>query len=184
MDFIDLIKSRRSVREFKNKKPDWRDIIEAIHSSQYAPMSGDIFSLKFLIIDEKEKITKIAKYSEQEFIQDVKYIVVVLTDGKKTKLNFHEAAERYLPLQAGASIQNLMLHLTSVGLSTCWISHFYEDKVKTLLKIPKEIKIEALLPIGFAKKKLKRKTKKDPYNILYFNKWGNQRMKKENSINA
>ena len=49
MDLQESIKSRRSIREFTDKKPDWREIIEAIHSAQYAPMVGNLFPMKFLI---------------------------------------------------------------------------------------------------------------------------------------
>ena len=75
MELPDAIKSRKSVRKFSSKKPDWRDIIESINSSQYAPMAGDIFSMKFVIVDDKKIIEEIAKWAEQEFIAEAKYVV-------------------------------------------------------------------------------------------------------------
>ncbi|MEA3414207.1 MAG: nitroreductase family protein [Nanoarchaeota archaeon] len=184
MDTISAIESRRSVREFSKKKPDWRNIIEAINSTQYAPMAGGIFSLKFLIIDKKDTIQKISKWSEQEFIQDVQYIVAFITDPKKTEISFNERSKKYLPQQAGSAIQNFMLHLTEIGLSTCWIGHFNDEKIKALLKIPKEMEIEAMFPIGFAKKKPKQTKKEALYEKLYFNIWGNKYMKKYSKIDG
>ncbi len=61
MDLDKAIKSRKSVKKFKDKKPDWRDIIEVIDSMRYAPMAGNNFSLKFILVDNKEKIKKISK---------------------------------------------------------------------------------------------------------------------------
>ena len=72
MDLQESIKSRRSIREFTDKKPDWREIIEAIHSAQYAPMVGNLFPMKFLIVDDEKIIAEIAKWSEQEFINQAK----------------------------------------------------------------------------------------------------------------
>jgi len=61
MEFDKLIKSRKSVKKFKDKKPDWRDIIECIDSARYAPMAGNDFTLKFILIDDKEKIQRLSK---------------------------------------------------------------------------------------------------------------------------
>ena len=182
MDVIKAIKKRRSIRSYKNKKPDWRDIIEAIHSCQYAPMAGNLFSLKFVLVDDKEKIEKISKWAEQSFIAQAKYVVVVISDPDKLKY-WKERAERYMHQQAGAAIQNFLLHLTKVGLSTCWIGHFNDEEIKRILKIPASKVIEALFPIGYAKEKIKDKNPKgEIYKILRFNDWETKRMKRKEVI--
>jgi nitroreductase len=178
MDTIKAIQSRKSVRKYKNKKPDWRDILEAINSARYAPMAGGTFTLKFIVIDKKETISEIAKYSEQEFIQDAKYLVAFVSDPKKTEILYKERGERYMRQQAGAAIQNFILHLTNVGLSTCWIGHFNDEKIKKLLKIPDSKEIEAIITIGYEKTKSKKTKEKGAIDkILYFNEWDNKRMR-------
>ena len=64
-----LIKARRSIRKFKSTKPDWREIIECIDSMRYAPMAGNNFSLKFILVDDSEKIQRLAESSQQNFIK-------------------------------------------------------------------------------------------------------------------
>ncbi len=183
MDTIKAIQSRTSTRKYKDKKPDWRDILEAINSAQYAPMAGGVFTLKFVVIDKEETISEIAKYSEQEFIQDVKYAVVFVSDPTKTERLYKERGEKYMRQQAGASIQNFMLHLTNVGLSTCWIGHFNDEKIKKLLKIPESREVEAIITIGYEKFKAKKtKEKGNIDKILYFNEWDNKNMKEIQKI--
>jgi nitroreductase len=60
MDLSKAIRSRKSVKKFSTKKPDWRDIIECVDAARYAPMAGNNYSLKFIIIDDKETIEKIS----------------------------------------------------------------------------------------------------------------------------
>ncbi len=178
MDTIKAIQQRRSTRKFKPKKPDWRDILEAIDSARFAPMAGGFFSLNFIVIDEKDKIEKIAKWSEQEFIKKTKYIVAFVSDPKKTK-TYGKRGERYMREQAGAAIENFMLHLTYAGLSTCWIGHFNDEKIKQVLKIPEDQELEALFPIGYTLEKTKVVGAKGNIDkCLYFNEWKNNRMKK------
>jgi len=90
-----IIQSRRSIRKFKSSKPDWRDIIECIDTMRYAPMAGNNFSLKFILIDDTKKINEIAEASQQDFVGEAKYILVVCTTPTRTKLSFEERGENY-----------------------------------------------------------------------------------------
>jgi nitroreductase len=178
MDTIKAIQSRTSVRKYKDKKPDWRDILEAINSARFAPMAGGTFTLKFIVIDKEETIEEIAKYSEQEFIKDAKYLVAFVSNPKKTEILYKKRGERYLRQQAGATIQNFMLHLTNVGLSTCWIGHFNDEKIKKILKIPDSREVEAIITVGYGKTKSKKTKEKGATDkILYFNEWDNKQMR-------
>ena len=170
---------RRSIKKFSNKKPDWRDIIEAIDMGRYAPMAGNSFSLKFILVNEEEKIKKLAEASQQDFIRNAQYVVVVCSNPSRTLNLFPERGKIYLKQQAGASIQNFLLKLEDLDLSTTWIGHFIERKIKTILKIPKEIQVEAIFPIGYEHKLKKTKPKKKIRidNILYFNEYNKKRMK-------
>jgi len=105
MDLDKAIKSRKSAKKFKNKKPDWKDIIECVDSMRYAPMAGGNFSLKFIIVDDKEKIHKIAKAAQQNFISEADYVLVVVSLGSRTTTSYGKRGEIYLRQQAGAAIQ-------------------------------------------------------------------------------
>jgi len=178
MDLDKAINNRRSIRNYKPRKPDWRDILECIDATRQVPMAGNIFSPQFIIINDEKIIKKIAEYSFQDFIAQAKYVVVFVTKTEKTTLNFKERAKKYLPQQAGAAIQTFLLKLTEMGLSTCWIGHFEDREIKKILKIPEENEIEAIFPIGYSNEKPKPKIPKgDLYTLLYFNKWGEERMK-------
>ena len=106
MDLDKAIKSRRSVKKFKDKKPDWRDIIDCIDSTRYTPVAGGSFTLKFILVDDKEKIQKISKISQQPFISQAHYLVVVCSTISRATNSFGKRGEIYLRQQAGAAIQN------------------------------------------------------------------------------
>ena len=72
-----------------------------------------------------------------------------------------------------------MLRIIEAGLSTCWIGHFIEEQVKRELRIPEDINVEAMFPIGYEfKKPSKRRIKSDLNRALYFNLYNNAQMKK------
>jgi len=90
MNLDKAIQNRHSVRRFTSKKPDWRDIIECIDSVRYAPMAGNIFSLKFIVVSDKEKIQNLADAAQQYFISQAQYVVVVCTNPSRTINSFEE----------------------------------------------------------------------------------------------
>jgi len=185
MNTLKAIKTRKSIRNFKSKKPSWKTIIEAIDSARYAPMAGGFLSLKFMLVEDKTSIERISNWSEQEFIKQVHYLVVFISDPKITENPYRGRGERYMRQQAGAAIENFLLHLTEAGLSSCWVGHFNDDKIKMILKIPEDKEIEAIFPIGYSLKKEKPSRAKGSMDKkLYFNEWGNERMRAIEKIDS
>jgi len=178
MKLDDAISKRHSVRRFVEKKPNWRTIIEAIDAASLAPSAGNIQTLKFILVDEKEKIEKIAEACQQDFVKDAHFLVVFCSDSSQAERMYDERALRYVKQQAGAAIENFLLKLTELGLATCWIGAFVDDQVKDILKIPSNIEVEGIFPIGIELGKVKQKTKKELSGIMFFNNYGNKFMKK------
>lgn len=180
MQVESAIKKRRSVKVYKDKKPDWRDIIECIDNVRYTPMAGNVISLKFILVSDRDKIQKLADAAQQDFIASAHYVVVFCSDPEYTTSLYEERGKKYLRQQAGAGIQNFLLSLVDKGLASCWVGHFNDKLVKDILKIPANVDIEAMCPIGYEtsvrwRKENKKKTILD--SMLYFDKYKNKKMK-------
>jgi nitroreductase len=185
MDLNKAIKNRHSVKKFKEKKPDWRDIIECIDAARYAPMAGSNYSLKFILVSDKEIIRKLAEAAQQTFIAKAHYIVVACSNPSRTINAYGERGEIYVRQQAGAAMQNFLLKLEEYGLSASWIGHFVEEQIKKILMVPDHIHVEAFFPIGYEyEKKYTRKEKIDLDNILYFDEYNNDKMVNPDRVNA
>ena len=183
MELQKAIKSRRSVKKFSGKKPDWRDIIECIDSSRYAPIASNDFLAKFIIIDNKDKIEKISDAAQQSFIAQANYVVVIYSDNKRIKNSFGDRGEKYSRQQVGAAIENFLLSLEEKGLATCWIGHFVDNQIRNILKIPDNMEVEAIFPIGYeVAKKGKQKNKVDINRILNFNEYRKRKMKEPRKV--
>ena len=153
-----LMETRKSVRKYSKKKPDWRDIIECVDVSRHAPMAGGHFTLKFILVSDPKKIQQLAEASQQNFVADAHWVVVACSDPTKTTRSFEDRAHNYVRQQAGAAIQNFLLGLHSKKLSTCWVGHFVDDQIKEILKIPEKVQVEAIFPIGYENKIKGKKT--------------------------
>ena len=178
MDLNKAIQTRHSVRKFKSQKPDWRTIIECINSARYAPNAGGNFTTKFIIVENKEKIQKLADAAQQPFIAKAGFVVVACSNPLRAINAYGKKGEDYSRQQAGAAIENFLLKIQEKNLATCWVGAFVESIVKETLKIPEHINVEAILPIGYEFKKTPLKNKIDLDSILYFEDYGNKKKKR------
>jgi nitroreductase len=184
MQLDKAIKERHCVRKFSNKKPDWREIIECIDAARYAPMAGGNFTLKFVLVDDEKTIRKLADAAQQDFISDAKYVVVVCTNPSRTKNAYGGRGEKYCRQQAGAAMENFFLKIQEKKLATCWVGHFVDRLVREALKIPEDVDVEAMFPVGyeFNKRPLREKIELD--NVLYFYEYKNKKMKKKEKLDV
>jgi nitroreductase len=181
MELDKAIKERHSVRKFSSKKVNWRDVVECIDLARYAPMAGNNLTVKFILVDDAEKIQTIGEACQQPFVSTAKYIVVVCSN-PDTIINSYgkKEGEIYSRQQAGAAIENFLLKVTEKKLATCWVGYFAEDIVRRTLDIPNGVNIEAIFPMGYEyEKQARKKHKTDLDLILYFNTYKERRMNPE-----
>lgn len=175
MDLDEAIEKRRSTRSFKDKKASWKSVLEAIDAAAKAPFAGNYDHLKFIIIEDKEKIAKIARLSEQHWIADSGIMVIVCSDNTHLARLYGERGKVYSRQESGAAIQNFLLKIIDLGLSACWVGAFPDEMIEQLLKVPNHIRIEAIIPVGYEKEKTKAPRKKALETLLFWEEWGNNR---------
>ena len=172
MKTIDAINKRTSIRDFSNKPVKFDLILEAIDAANHAPFAGNINNLKFIIVEKKENKNYISEFSQQYWINEAQWIVLVCSEDKKLQNLYQDRGIIYSKQEAGAAIENMLLSLTDQGLASCWVGAFSEHEIKTKFKIPESWNIEAIISIGHAKVKLtKEKRKIDLENKIYWGKW-------------
>src|SRR3989344_117450 len=175
MEFDSVIEKRKSVHSFKSKKVDWRYIMEAVDSACQGPFSDNRNNLKFLIIEEPDKINKIAEFANQLWINEAPILVVVCSDDTNLENMHAERGRVYSRQQAGSAINTFLLKLTDLGINSCWVGAFTDELIKQLLKIPAQIQIEALIPVGYESGNSKKKKKKDLEHALFWEEWDSRK---------
>lgn len=151
MSLYDLIISRRSIRQFK-QEPVSRDILQKlINASRLAPSAANRQPLEFVVVDEekirKEVFTclKWAAYIAPEGNpkpghEPVAYIVVLVNS---------EIREKGFEWDVGAAIENMILAALEKGIGSCWLLSVDREKLREILNIPENHKIDSVLALGY-----------------------------------
>tara|TARA_Y100000310_G_scaffold27245_1_gene25926 strand:- start:475 stop:1038 length:564 start_codon:yes stop_codon:yes gene_type:complete len=180
MDFDKVIKKRASIKDYSFKKVKYDKVIDAIEAANLAPSPGNLPIISYIIVEDPEKISKIADACQQDFVRNAKTIVVLCSDRDKVDIMYEGKAETYIKQHAGAAIENFLLKITDMKLASCWVGAFSERTVKNVLKIPALIGVEAVLPIAYPTKadKTVQAKKRELGRIVYFEKWKNKFQKR------
>ena len=172
MDLNKAIKKRTSIRKYLSEKPPIEQVIECIEAANHAPSPGNLQILKYIIIEDREKIIRIAEACDQEFIQEASIVIIVCSD-KKNVERMYEDYHNYIKYHTGAAIENFLLRATDLELASCWVGTFSKVILKDILRIPVNIEIEAILPIGYGPKK-KQEPKPHLDTRIFFERWNNR----------
>lgn len=176
MEFNTLVKKRTSIRKFSSKKPAIEKAIEAIEIANLAPSPGNLPIARYILVEDQEKIEKIAQACRQPFINQAQLIIIVCSDSKQVQRLYDSRANTYTKQAIGATVQNLILDLTNKGFATTWVGAFSQVTINNILNIPDNIEAEVILPIGHKLKTDKATPRQKPTldNRVFFESYGNK----------
>ena len=175
MDAFDCIKNRISVKKFKKKEVSKSTLFKILNAGMKAPSAGNSQNWRFVILDDKDVINRVARATLQpEVFFNVNYTVVVCSDSSKVESEFPQQGKMYAIQNVAAAIENILLAATAMGVDSNWIGAFADETVKKVLKIPLDMEVHAILPFGYRSVPPVRTKRIALAHATSFNKWGNK----------
>lgn len=155
MDIEQVILKRRSIRNFKQKKIPIRQLKKLINAARLAPSAANRQFLEYLVITKsklcKEVFKQLAwagyitpKGNPKPGCEPVAYIVVLINTKKASTYDLRDV---------GAAAENIMLLAQSFGIGTCWLGSINRPNIRKILSIPKYLKIDTIIALGYSKMK-------------------------------
>lgn len=140
MELFEAIAKRRSIRAYKKAPVPEESLEKVLEAARIAPSAGNRQEYRFVVVkDESTRKALVPACNNQAFVGEASVVIV----GCATN-----PARRYSPVDVAIALDHMTLAAASLGLGTCWIGAFSEDRVKEILGIPKEVSIVCLLPLG------------------------------------
>jgi nitroreductase len=173
--FIDLLRTRRSIRKFQDKPVEKEKIDLLIESMLRSPSSRGLNPWEFVVVSDPQTLSdlSIAKAHGASFIENAPLAIVVCGYPAKSDVWVEDC-----------SIAALILHLaaTDLGLGSCWIQlrkrehdaqTTSEEYVKKLLGLGENMAVEAVIAIGYGKEdKPGHSHSSLPYEKVSYEKYG------------
>jgi len=174
METLEAINQRRSIRKYLEKPVEFEKITTIIDAARKAPSAGNLQDWTFIIVTEKDLIRQIASYSvEQYWIQTAPAVIIVCGLPEKHEMYYGLRGKRLYNVQdCAAAIENILLAATDLGLGTCWIGAFEEEKLRSLFAIPADVRPQAVITLGYSDDDPQDRTLIPIENITFFNRYG------------
>lgn len=148
--FAELIKSRRSIRKFRNDTLTPEEVETIMTAALMSPSSKNGTSWQFVLVENKDTLEKLSqsKAHGAAFIKDCALAIVVTSD----------------PLVSGAWVEDasiasiyIQLQAEDLGLGSCWVQirgredeagRDSEQIVRDILDIPYQLGVLSIIAIG------------------------------------
>ena len=179
--FLDeIIEKRRSVRSFNSTPVRREDLLSICEAARLAPSACNSQTWRFISITDRSTIQRICSEAMRpvipnRWLEQVPLIIVGCSqlDIVANRVGAKITGIEYYQIDIGIAMEHMVLKATELGLGTCWIGWFSEDKVKSILEIPNKIKVSALLAVGYPQDEIvKKRARKSMEQILFSEKWG------------
>ena len=169
-DFEDLLKTRRSIRDFEEKNVSTEIVKELIKDSCLAPNAGNRQPWQFIIVNDQAVIKKISNDSKKNLVADIEQNPASPMKAYEGALRnptfniFYNApclvyfggirGTRSLQIDCTLAASYFMFTASNRGLGTCWIGLGNYIQSAELLKsvgAPEDFEIVAPIIIGYPK---------------------------------
>lgn len=175
METLDCIATRRSVRKYLPNQVEWDKIGTIIYAGMDAPSAGNLQNWSFIIITDLEQRNNLAQACiKQTWMAHAPVHIIVCALPEKASKFYGIRGERLYSIQnCAAATQNMTLAANDLGLGTCWVSAFDEEQVRSIASIPKNVRPQVILTLGYPNGKPKEPSwKHELYTVAFIGSYG------------
>jgi nitroreductase len=184
METMKSITTWNSTRRFLDRPVEEEKLQDLLKSVQRAPSWGNGQCWRMIVIRNKETQKRLSELSWVESIlapmgyksnpasaglAEAPLVIALCADPDQSGRIW---GMDYFLTDAGIASQNLSLAAHSLGLGTVFVGCFMEEEAKQLLKIPENVRLVGLFPIGYPQKKGSLRPRKEVNKITFTEQWG------------
>jgi nitroreductase len=175
MNMIDLLRARRSIREYEARSIEASKLELLKEAVLRSPSSRNLDCWEFIFVQDRQLLTKLAtcKPHGAGFLAEAALGIVVCGNSRQSDTWIEDC-----------SIAAILAQMTaqSLGLGSCWVqvrNRTFDDQttseqyVQRLLQIPEPLKVECIIAIGYPAEKREPLSRADLKDAkVYVNTYG------------
>ncbi|MHA2425883.1 MAG: nitroreductase family protein [Candidatus Thorarchaeota archaeon] len=145
MDFMEIIKGRRSIRKYLPTEVEDEKVKQILESGQWAPSASNKQPWHFIVVRNEETRRLLADaHAYGRFMAESPVVIVVLGNP--------DIHPKYHLADPHNAVQNMILTAYHLGLGTCWMGvrdTEIESRFRELLKVPDNYRVVCSISVGY-----------------------------------
>ena len=153
-DLLEIMRSRRSVRQYTDEKISDEQIKKIVSAALLAPSGHSKYPCEFIVVKNSETLEKLShcRVGVAKMLASAAAAIVVIADKEKSDTVVEDSA---------VAMMNMELMAASLGIGNCWIqvrardaenNSPAEEYLREILKFPENFMCQAVLALGIAAK--------------------------------
>jgi nitroreductase len=180
MNFLDLVRSRQSVRKYSSQQVLTSDIDLCLEAARLAPSASNSQPWRFIVVDDAVLRLKIAEATAKgvpfnNFVKQAPVLIVIIVERPAffTRLAGKLKHKDFEWTDMGIAAEHFCLQATELGLGSCMIGWFDEKRIMELLNVPKTKRVGLVITLGYAPENylLRKKIRKTISQNISYNSW-------------
>ncbi len=149
MNFIELAKSRSSVRTYLSKKVEEDKISYMLDCARFAPSAVNSQPWTFIIVQEEENRKHLQACYDREWFKSAPLYILVCGSHSQS---WHRKSDNkdHCDIDVAIAVDHLVLAATEQGLGTCWVCNFDVALCSTLFQLSNDVEPIVILAIGYS----------------------------------
>ena len=165
MEFLEVIKNRRSIRKYKQDSVPDEIITQILDAARLAPSGSNRQPWHFIVVKNPKMKKKLGLHPWAEKAPVIIVGCVDPTEG------------RWYVIDGSIAFEHIVLAATNFGLGTCWMGRFLEnlgetdERIKGVLGIPGHMRVLAVTPLGYPDEEPEPRERKTLHEIVHYEKF-------------
>ena len=184
MDFLDIMKTRKSCRSYiPGREIPREDLLKIVEAGRLSPSGCNSQPWKFIVIDSPEAKEKLCDavvvtngHTGAPWRHQVSAFIIFVECPAKVMpsvLEHYKDSQRFARGDIGAACMNMCHEAFSLGLATCIIGMNDQKKMESYFGIPAGYEARLVLAVGYSAEEAApvQKIRKTMDEVCSFNHW-------------
>jgi nitroreductase len=183
MDVIEAIKTRRSIRSYRQDPVSEKDLTIIMEAARWAPSWANTQCARWIVVTDSKTKSQLAETlspnnPSKAAMTVVPIVIVACAELKKSGYTYkgeQVATDKgdWFMFDVALTIQNLTLAAHALGLGTVHIGLFDAAKAARILSVPEGFAVVEIIPVGYPAMEGKAPQRKELTETLFYENWGN-----------
>ena len=180
MNFLELVRDRHSCRTFDGSRIDRAVLQQITEAGRLAPSACNLQQWKMIVADDPEVMERLAEIANDPELginafaaKAGAFIVIVKVSrpAQTPRQQIIQSVKEYTLFDCGILAENICLAAAALGVNSCIIGWFKEERVREALAIPEPFEPVAMIAIGRSTKGPTNKIRLPEEMVVSYNKF-------------
>ena len=146
MNFLEIAKSRCSVRSYSDKKVEQEKLDKILYAAHVAPTAANLQPVRLIVVQSDEGLNRIGKAAN---IYGAPLAIIVCSE-RNTAWTRPFDKKQTVDIDASILTDHMMLEATELGLGSVWICYFKPDIISREFDLPDNLEPINILAVGYS----------------------------------